>query len=309
MIKELPSLVPEDKDGFKDSSDEENDADKKSKQKANKKNEAMARCPGERTFFKVLNAELRKAIHFFDKAMQEFAIREERAREGVLIMKKPGYVMVADRWSSLAKSLYKLYKDLLLLETYAIMSYCSFSKILKKHDKMTGYNTRMKFMTTYVNTANFTKYTVVLDMLKRCEQLYNEVEACLAKEGKVALHEDERLFINMIQNLNKRVLDTAAEEGAPAASMDHATGGDNSMSSNDNQGPLKAISTAISTENFSSVSSACSSVSEPTPKEKRQLKALLMSTGSTSATQVDNDNDSANEDNDTAIPLQKKAKV
>lgn len=32
----------------------------------------------------------------------------------------------------------KLYKDLLLLENFAIMNYCGFSKILKKHDKVTG---------------------------------------------------------------------------------------------------------------------------------------------------------------------------
>ena len=54
-----------------------------------KGNEAMSRCPGERKFFNILNAELRKAIHFFEKAMQEFAIREERVREGYFILKKP----------------------------------------------------------------------------------------------------------------------------------------------------------------------------------------------------------------------------
>jgi len=31
-----------------------------------------------------------------------------------------------------------LYQDLLLLENYAVMNYCGFSKIVKKHDKLTG---------------------------------------------------------------------------------------------------------------------------------------------------------------------------
>ena len=55
---------------------------------------------------------------------------------------KPGSVMVQDRWSQLAKALYRFYKDLLMLENYAIMTFCAFSKILKKHDKNTGFKTR-----------------------------------------------------------------------------------------------------------------------------------------------------------------------
>lgn len=31
-----------------------------------------------------------------------------------------------------------LYKDLMMLENFAIMTFCAFSKILKKHDKNTG---------------------------------------------------------------------------------------------------------------------------------------------------------------------------
>ena len=110
LIKELPTLVPA--DAARESSDEESPSNQNKKPSAPKSNETMGQFPGERAFFKVLNAELRKAVHFFDKAVQEFTIREERVREGILIMKKPGYVMVSDRWSSLAKSLYKLYKDI-----------------------------------------------------------------------------------------------------------------------------------------------------------------------------------------------------
>ena len=74
--------------------------------------------------------------------------------------------MVQDRWSQLAKALYRFYKDLLLLENYAIMTYCSFSKILKKHDKNTGFVTREAFMKNVVSTANFTNYPTVANMIK-----------------------------------------------------------------------------------------------------------------------------------------------
>mmetsp|Transcript_20796 Transcript_20796/g.41748 ORF Transcript_20796/g.41748 Transcript_20796/m.41748 type:complete len:472 (+) Transcript_20796:76-1491(+) len=175
----------------------------------------MSRNPGEVAFFKLLNSELKKAIHFFDKAQLEFEIREARVREGIEIMRKANSLMVTEKWSLMAKSLYRLYKDLLLLETYAIMTYCSFSKILKKHDKVTKHNTRIAFMKNVVNKANFTHYPKVLAMISRCERLYDEVSQSLILEGKSGLYEDERLFINMIHRLNEQVLDTAEEEGAP----------------------------------------------------------------------------------------------
>jgi hypothetical protein len=177
---------------------------------------AMGKSPGEVAFFKLLHAELQKAQHFFGKAEDEFTIREERVREGMAIMKKPNSIMlINDRWNVVAKSLYRLYKDLLLLETFAIMTYCSFSKILKKHDKVTGYNTRSAFMKNVVDRANFTNYPRTLVMIQRIERLYEEVSELLAQEGKQNLYEDERLFINMIHQLNEQAMNTAEAEGAP----------------------------------------------------------------------------------------------
>ena len=69
-------------------------------------------------------------------------------------------------------------------------------------------------MSNIVNRANFTNYPKVLEMISRCEQLYEEVSDHLLREGKDNLYEDERLFINMIHRLNEQVLDTAENEGA-----------------------------------------------------------------------------------------------
>jgi len=183
------------------------------------KAKVMGESPGEIAFFKLLHAELKKASHFFERAQVEFSIREERVREGMDIMKQPNSIMVNEKWSCLAKSIYRLYKDLLLLETFAIMTYCSFSKILKKHDKVTGYKTRNAFMANVVNKANFTNYPKVSGMIKRCESLYDEVSQTLVEEGNSSLCEDERLFINMIHRLNGQIMDKAEEEGAPDTEM------------------------------------------------------------------------------------------
>lgn len=169
---------------------------------------AIRKGPGEVAFFKLLHSELKKAVRFFDRATEEFIIREGRVSEGMNIMKQPNSIMVNEKWTLMGKGIYRLYRDLLLLETFAIMAYCSFSKILKKHDKVTGYNTRIAFMTNIVNKANFTHYPKVLEMITRCESLYESVSENLHREGKEGLYEDERLFISMIHRLNEQVLET-----------------------------------------------------------------------------------------------------
>jgi hypothetical protein len=137
------------------------------------------------------------------------------------IMKKMNIGNVAldetDKWTMIAKSFYRLYKDLLLLETFAIMTYCSFSKILKKHDKVTGYNTRCAFMNNVVDKANFANYPRTLEMLKRTQSLYQEATESLAAAGKLGSYDDERLFINMIHRLNEQVISSEQTVGAPDA--------------------------------------------------------------------------------------------
>ena len=115
----------------------------------------------------------------------------------------------------MAKSIYRLYKDVLLLELYAIMTYCSFSKILKKHDKTTGYSTRIAFMSNMVNKANFTSYPDLLAMISRCETLFEEVSQKLLIEGNSALCDDERLFLSMIHRFYGQMTEKAKEEGDP----------------------------------------------------------------------------------------------
>ena len=39
-------------------------------------------------------------------------------------------------WSRLLTACVKFYRDVLMMENFAIMNYCGFSKILKKHDKV-----------------------------------------------------------------------------------------------------------------------------------------------------------------------------
>lgn len=209
--------------------------------------QSMGKSPGEVAFFKLLHSEFKKASHFFDRATEEFTIREERVREGMDIMRKPNSIMVNEKWGLMAKSIYRLYKDLLLLETFAIMTYCSFSKILKKHDKVTGYETKNAFMANIVNKANFTHYPKVLSMITRCEKFYEEVSTNLLKEGKEGLYEDERLFINMIHRLNEQVLESPDSAAIPRERKQESTQRRNSGNAADIQFRSDRLSSATST--------------------------------------------------------------
>jgi hypothetical protein len=109
--------------------------------------------PREVEFFELLHAEFSKASKFFDKAQQQFIIREELVSVGMQVLRNPHSPerSVKHRWGLLSKAVFLLFRDLLLFEVFAIMTYFAFSKILKKHDKVTGYHTRGAFMVNVVN--------------------------------------------------------------------------------------------------------------------------------------------------------------
>lgn len=178
----------------------------------------LGRCPPEVTFFRFLHSELRKSIRFFDRILTEYSIRTERLVQANDIFQRPGAPLVKDPWSFLARSAFKVYKDLVLLECYSIMTYCAFSKILKKHDKVTGRSTRNAFMAAMVDGANFSDSTRLSRMIQDCEARYNLAASNLEnKAGRRDLQEDERLFINMVAQINSDVQLAAGAEGAPTA--------------------------------------------------------------------------------------------
>ena len=98
----------------------------------------IAKSSLEVQFFTFLRKELKKSGEFFKKAELEYKIRWERIWEAYLLLKDASVVYDRNTWARLLSACVKFYKDVLLLENFAIMNYCGFSKILKKHDKITG---------------------------------------------------------------------------------------------------------------------------------------------------------------------------
>lgn len=110
----------------------------------------MAQSPSEVAFFKLLKGQLRKVAEFYRTAEQQFEIRKERVKEGCRQLTQHKDMADAKTWTRLLAACVKFYRELLLLENFAIMNYCGFSKILKKHDKCTGWGARIYCIEGYV---------------------------------------------------------------------------------------------------------------------------------------------------------------
>lgn len=90
-------------------------------------------------FFKLLKSEMKKVSDFYASTEQLYRIRKTRVWDAFDMLQNEGVIHDKNTWTRLLCACVKFYKDALLLENFAIMNYCGFSKILKKHDKLTGY--------------------------------------------------------------------------------------------------------------------------------------------------------------------------
>ena len=106
----------------------------------------MAKSAPEVAFFRALRFELQKSAQFFRQAELVLEVRRERVRAAAAAAGRGPAGAARGRAGSGPEACVTYYRDLLLLENYAIMNYCGFSKILKKHDKQTGFTTRTQFM-------------------------------------------------------------------------------------------------------------------------------------------------------------------
>lgn len=177
----------------------------------------IAKNPAEQEFFRQVHKELRKASDFFARCQQEYVIRWERIWDSYVMLQEVSVVYEKNTWTRLLNSCVRFYKDVLLLENFAIMNYCGFSKILKKHDKLTGYTTREPFMRKVMSQQNFTRYPKVLELIRSSEQLFRNIQAM---ESVMPLQDEERLFIDAIRDMNYQASRMQAEEKSDDADPD-----------------------------------------------------------------------------------------
>jgi len=137
---------------------------------------AIARSAPEVAFFRALRFELQKSAQFFRQCELVMEVRRERVREALRqLQDDERRGLLEDAPDRALGACVAYYRDLLLLENYAIMNYCGFSKILKKHDKQTGFTTRRQFMRVCVAPQPFSRYPRLLAMIREAEELYRDL--------------------------------------------------------------------------------------------------------------------------------------
>lgn len=143
------------------------------------------RSPEETAFFERLHLELQKVdAHYLDREKVFVGRYTDLIERFQRLQANPANTEDAVR--SFLADLVRFYMDLILLENYAVMCYCGFGKILKKHDKVTGFATRRKFMVHMVNSKEFTHYPTLLAMTQFTEKTYQAVNKWAPD---VALHD------------------------------------------------------------------------------------------------------------------------
>lgn len=185
----------------------------------------LTKSASEVEFFRVLKYELKKTSDFFAMSEQLYKIRHKRVLESHQLLKDNESQSGEGRfdrnsWTRLLSSCVKFYKDVLLLENYAIMNYCGFSKILKKHDKLTGYTTREAYLKNVLNAQNFTHFPFVMELLRQVEKLFDDIQSM---QNAIPIHREEKLFIEAIRGLNHEAQKLQAEEiSNPGPAVDQA---------------------------------------------------------------------------------------
>ncbi|CAI5733362.1 unnamed protein product [Peronospora destructor] len=132
-------------------------------------------------FFRDLQTELKKISLFFAAEEKRCSFRYQQLRSMLKVLKKRGKSDAFESQRLMFASVH-FYRECIRLENFAVINYQGFSKILKKHDKMTGYNTCSKYMRRKVNLSSFSSYPNLLQILSSTEEMFHAVErdTCMA---------------------------------------------------------------------------------------------------------------------------------
>ncbi|KAG9415602.1 hypothetical protein AC1031_009044 [Aphanomyces cochlioides] len=125
-------------------------------------------------FFTELRDQLRKLACFYVAEEKRYLFRFQQLQSVLKEMKKKSEVDEIDA-KRLMVACVHFYGECIQLENYAVTNYQGFSKILKKHDKMTGHNTRTKYMRKMVNQSPFANYPQLISILDGTERMFTEI--------------------------------------------------------------------------------------------------------------------------------------
>ncbi|GBG25327.1 SPX domain-containing protein 1 [Hondaea fermentalgiana] len=136
----------------------------------------------EKNFFLFLRKELGKVSHIFAELERRALTQFLQLLHVIEAARSEMRALPAEALNPIVERLTIVHRHLVLLRNFAVLNYCGFTKILKKHDKLTGFETKDKYMLKIVNEQAFAQHTT---LKKALEIIAEEYEAL--KSGTVLI--------------------------------------------------------------------------------------------------------------------------
>ena len=134
----------------------------------------------EKQFFRELTESVIMVDNFFNQIQVQYIVEVKQLIEEVKKVDSCPKEKLEETIESLLESCRVIHGKLLLLEMYAHVNYCGFTKITKKHDRVTGYATQKKYMQKKVNVAKFSSFTLLRNSVRIVEDQYIVLSKCLS---------------------------------------------------------------------------------------------------------------------------------
>jgi len=140
--------------------------------------EKIVNSQEEREFFRALSNELKKVeTRYTELKSKSLQLAEEFTSNEDISNLRNGELQ--ERLSKCASA----HLFVLLVENYAVLNYCGFTKILKKHDKLRSTNTKVRYMAKMVNERNFAKFDDVRNALEKLEASFDRLSKQAASQS------------------------------------------------------------------------------------------------------------------------------
>lgn len=123
----------------------------------------LGNCPEEKEFFIAVRVEMSKAVAVFNRL-----IRRETVMVAALLQSR------GVRSPQGLEQCIRLHRNLCFLRNFAVMNYCGVKKILKKHDKVTGFKTQEKYMRKVVSRSVLAVHPSLTLAINQLETVYLE---------------------------------------------------------------------------------------------------------------------------------------
>mmetsp|Transcript_12283 Transcript_12283/g.14108 ORF Transcript_12283/g.14108 Transcript_12283/m.14108 type:complete len:317 (+) Transcript_12283:248-1198(+) len=181
---------------------------------------------GEKGFFKLLLSELRKVAATFkrletsvSKQFLEFVPILSLFKASVSSGNESSFNVA--HVSELLQRCADIHLQYVLLESYAVMNYCGFTKILKKHDKVTGFQTREKYMMKMVNDQAFAKHRRVNIALEVVEAEFQVLRKIIMRLEKVKSANNQEMAEPEADALNHEGYDKTMRDSKAVSQATH----------------------------------------------------------------------------------------